>query len=68
MEPTRNEEFDVVRKYDIELTLNIKHEYNYLCYQCDTYYKMRNETIKQTPYSLIESIIINNKENISYKN
>ena len=42
MEPTRNEEFDVVRKYDIELTLNIKHEYNYLCYQCDTYYKMRN--------------------------
>lgn len=67
MEPTRNEEFDVVRKHDIDITLNIKKEYNYLCYQCDAYYKMRNTTIKQTPYSLVESIIITNKENTSYK-
>lgn len=67
MEPTMNNEIELSRKYDIEVTLNIKKEYNYLCYQCDAYYKMRNETIKQTPYSLIESIIINNKENISFK-
>ena len=67
MEPTRDEEFDVVRKYDIDITLNIKNEYNYLCYQCDTYYKMRNTTAKQTPYSLIESIIIENKEDYNYK-
>ena len=67
MEPTRNEEFDVVRKYDFDITLNIKNEYNYLCYQCDTYYKMRNSTTKQTPYSLIESIIIENKEEVDFK-
>jgi len=71
MEPTRNEEFDVVKKHDIkhdiDITLNIKKEYNYLCYQCDTYYKIRNTTLKQTPFSLVESIIITNKENISYK-
>lgn len=67
MEPTRNEEFDVVKKYDIDINLNIKAEYNFLCYQCDTYYKMRNSITKQTPYSLVESIIINNNDNVSYK-
>ena len=54
MEPTRNEEYEVFKKYDIDITVNIKKEYNYVSYQCDTYYKMKNSTIKQTPYSLIE--------------
>ena len=67
MEPTINNDFyeeNISSNIDIEL--NIKKEYNYLCYQCDTYYKRRNVSIKQTPYSLIESIIINNKDLKNY--
>ena len=48
-------------KYNINLKVNIKKEYNYLCYLCDVFYKVKNSSIKQTPYPLIESIVIENK-------
>ena len=68
MEPTINIDFfDEVVSSNIELQLKIKKEFNYLCYQCDTYYKRKNATIKQTPYSLIESIIINNLDKKDYQ-
>lgn len=55
------------RKYNINLKVNIKKEYNYLCYLCDVFYKVKNSSIKQTPYALIESIVIENKGEEEYK-
>ena len=52
---------------NIELNINIKPMYNYVNYQCDVYYKNKNNSTKQSPYSLIESIVIDNKDNIDYK-
>jgi hypothetical protein len=61
------EDIETSKFYDINIKVNMEHEYNYLCYLCDTYYKMRNNTIKQTPYSLIKSITIENKDTLDYK-
>lgn len=67
MEPTRNSELDDLRNKNISFKVDIKNEYNYLMYQSDIYYKKRNNTYKITPYSLIDNIIIDNKDDVNYE-
>lgn len=52
----------------VNIDIDIKKEYNYLNYQCDIFYKIKNNVNKQTPYSLIEEIIINNDSDVELNN
>ncbi len=52
----------------IKLEFIHRKEYNYVYYQTDCFYKQKNSTIKTTPYSLIEKIIITNESDDDYSN
>ena len=56
-----------VTNTDLIVSVNIKKNINYVSYQCEAYYKKINNNQKQNMYSLIESIIIENKSDNDYK-
>ena len=59
-----DESFDDFSYSLVNMEFDIKKEYNYLNYQCDVFYKIKNNVNKQTPYSLIEEIIIDNDSDV----
>lgn len=62
-------DFDSGYSYSkVNIDIDIKKEYNYLNYQCDVFYKIKNNVNKQTPYSLIEEIIIDNDSDVDLTN
>ncbi len=67
MEESVDRSVEIYDKRKIIITLKMKTEYNYLTYQCDSYYKKNTKNKKNTPYALIEEIIIENCGNEEFR-
>ena len=51
---------------NVVLKLKLKDSYDYVSYQSDMFYKHKTKVIYQTPYSLIEEILLENKSDNDY--